>query len=34
MDCNVYEMIKGRRHYVAEEKVKKYMYQLVKAMVS
>ena len=32
MDMNVYEMIKGRRHYIAEEKVKSYMYQLIKAM--
>ena len=32
MDMNVYEMIKGRRHYIAEEKVKNYMYQLIKAM--
>ena len=32
MDMNVYEMIKGRRHYIAEEKVKNYMYQLMKAM--
>ncbi len=32
MDMNVYEMIKGRRHYIAEEKVKNFMYQLIKAM--
>jgi renal tumor antigen len=29
---NVYELIRGRRHYVAEERVKSYMYQLMKAM--
>ena len=29
---NIYELIRGRRHYVAEERVKRYMYQLVKSM--
>lgn len=32
MDMNIYELIRGRRHYVAEERVKNYMYQLMKAM--
>lgn len=29
---NIYELIRGRRHYLAEKKVKLYMYQLLKAM--
>merc|ERR1711903_247958 len=29
---NIYELIRGRRHYVAEDHVKSYMYQLVRAM--
>jgi renal tumor antigen len=32
MDLNLYEWIKGRRHYLPENKVKFYMYQLVKSM--
>mmetsp|Transcript_22464 Transcript_22464/g.72930 ORF Transcript_22464/g.72930 Transcript_22464/m.72930 type:complete len:501 (+) Transcript_22464:66-1568(+) len=32
MDMNIYELIRGRRHYVAEDRVKTYMYQLIKAM--
>jgi len=32
MDMNIYELIRGRRHYVAEERVKNYMYQLMRAM--
>ena len=32
MDMNIYELIRGRRHYVAEDRVKSYMYQLIKAM--
>lgn len=32
MDMNIYEMIRGRRQYVPEDKVLHYMYQLVKAM--
>ena len=32
MDMNVYELIRGRRHYVAEDRVTAYMYQLMKAM--
>eukprot|EP00163_Fabomonas_tropica_P029957 TRINITY_DN6615_c0_g1_i1.p1 TRINITY_DN6615_c0_g1~~TRINITY_DN6615_c0_g1_i1.p1 ORF type:complete len:397 (-),score=56.84 TRINITY_DN6615_c0_g1_i1:257-1447(-) len=32
MDHNIYELIRGRRHYLPEQKVKKYMYQLCKSM--
>eukprot|EP00700_Malawimonas_jakobiformis_P002338 EC723902.1.p1 GENE.EC723902.1~~EC723902.1.p1 ORF type:complete len:174 (+),score=20.40 EC723902.1:116-637(+) len=32
MDMNVYELIRGRRTYLAEEKVKHYMYQLLKSL--
>ncbi|EFJ50133.1 hypothetical protein VOLCADRAFT_58667 [Volvox carteri f. nagariensis] len=32
MDMNIYELIRGRRHYVAEDRIKNYMYQLMKAM--
>jgi len=32
MDMNIYELIRGRRHYVAEERIKSYMYQLIKSM--
>eukprot|EP00899_Mesostigma_viride_P026692 jgi/Mesvir1/7207/Mv19029-RA.1 len=32
MDMNIYELIRGRRHYVAEEKTKNLMYQLMKSM--
>jgi renal tumor antigen len=32
MDLNLYEWIRGRRHYLPENKVKFYMYQLVKSM--
>eukprot|EP01112_Ceratiomyxa_fruticulosa_P011724 TRINITY_DN3203_c0_g1_i2.p1 TRINITY_DN3203_c0_g1~~TRINITY_DN3203_c0_g1_i2.p1 ORF type:complete len:511 (-),score=85.64 TRINITY_DN3203_c0_g1_i2:3-1535(-) len=32
MDMNIYELIRGRRHYLPEKKVKAYMYQLLKAM--
>ena len=32
MDMNIYELIRGRRHYLPEQHVKKYMYQLVKSM--
>lgn len=31
-DMNIYELIRGRRHYVAEERVRAYMYQLMKAL--
>lgn len=31
MDMNIYELIRGRRHYLAEDFVRNYMYQLVKA---
>jgi len=29
---NIYELIRGRRHYVAEKRVRAFMYQLLKAM--
>ncbi|KAI8472101.1 MAG: kinase-like domain-containing protein, partial [Monoraphidium minutum] len=32
MDMNIYELIRGRRHYVAEERVRLFMFQLLKAM--
>jgi serine/threonine protein kinase len=32
MDMNAYEMIRGRRHYLTEPKVKVMMYQLTKAL--
>lgn len=32
MDMNIYELIRGRRQYVPEDKLLHYMYQLVKAM--
>ena len=32
MDMNIYELIRGRRHYVAEERVQNYMYQLTRSM--
>ena len=32
MDMNMYECIRGRRHYLAENKVRHYVYQLIKAM--
>ncbi|XP_078490228.1 serine/threonine-protein kinase ICK isoform X2 [Ciona intestinalis] len=32
MDMNIYELIRGRRHYVPEPKVKSYMYQLLKSL--
>jgi renal tumor antigen len=32
MDMNIYEYIRGRRHYLPETKVKSIMYQLLKAM--
>ena len=32
MDMNMYEAIKGRRHYLPEQKVKNYIYQLLKAL--
>lgn len=32
MDMNLYEAIKGRRHYLPEAKVKQYMYELLKAL--
>lgn len=32
MDMNIYELIRGRRHYLPETKVKGYMYQLLKSL--
>ncbi|KAG6554134.1 hypothetical protein Mapa_004050 [Marchantia paleacea] len=32
MDMNIYELIRGRRNYVAEDRIKGFMYQLMKAM--
>ena len=32
MDMNIYELIRGRSHYVAEDRIRRYMYQLIKAM--
>lgn len=32
MDMNLYEMIRGRRHYLPEARVKQYMYQLCKSI--
>jgi len=32
MDMNIYELIRGRRHYLPEPKVKAYMFQLLKSM--
>jgi len=32
MDMNIYELIRGRRQYVPEDKILHFMYQLVKAM--
>lgn len=32
MDCNLYEHIKGRKHYLHPQKVKFYIFQLLKAI--
>ena len=32
MDMNIYELIRGRRHYLPEARLKDYMYQLLKSM--
>ncbi|XP_076098270.1 MAPK/MAK/MRK overlapping kinase-like isoform X1 [Mytilus galloprovincialis] len=32
MDMNIYELIRGKRHYLPERKVKHYMYQLLKSV--
>ncbi|XP_024542504.1 MAPK/MAK/MRK overlapping kinase isoform X1 [Selaginella moellendorffii] len=32
MDMNIYELIRGRRTYVSEDRIKSYMFQLLKAM--
>ncbi len=32
MEMNIYELIRGRRNYVAEDCIKSYMYQLMKGV--
>jgi renal tumor antigen len=32
MDMNMYEAIKGRRHYLPEGRTKYYMYQVIKSI--
>lgn len=32
MDMNIYELIRGRRHYLSEDFVRSYMYQLMKSL--
>ena len=32
MDMNIYEQIRGRRHYLQENMVKNYIWQLIQAM--
>ena len=32
MDMNIYELIRGRRQYLQEQRIKNYMYQLLKSM--
>ncbi|KAL5008683.1 hypothetical protein ScPMuIL_014264 [Solemya velum] len=32
MDMNIYELIRGKRHYLPERKVRHYMYQLMKSI--
>ena len=32
MEMNIYELIRGRRHYLSEPRIRKFMYALVKAM--
>jgi renal tumor antigen len=32
MDMNIYELIRGRRQYLSEHRVKNFMYQLIKSM--
>ena len=32
MDMNIYELIRGKKHYLPEGRVQRYMYQLVKSM--
>ena len=32
MDMNIYELIRGRRHYLPEPRVKNYIWQLLKAL--
>ncbi len=30
MEMNIYELIRGRQNYVSEDRIKSYMYQLMK----
>ncbi|KAI8788044.1 MAPK/MAK/MRK overlapping kinase [Biomphalaria glabrata] len=32
MEMNIYELIRGKRHYIPERKIKNYMYQLLKSI--
>lgn len=32
MEMNIYELIRGRRHYLSESRIRKFMYALTKAM--
>lgn len=32
MECNIYELIKGKRHYLQESRVKALMFQLFKGI--
>ena len=32
MDDNIYDLIKGRRRYLSETKIKRYMYQLLRGV--
>jgi renal tumor antigen len=32
MDMNIYELIRGRRQYLQEQRIKNYMFQLLKSM--
>ena len=34
MDMNIYELPRGRRRHVAEDRIRTYMYQLVKSMAA
>ncbi|KAK2554031.1 MAPK/MAK/MRK overlapping kinase [Acropora cervicornis] len=34
MDMNLYEMIRGRRHYISESKVKNYMYRAPECLLT
>lgn len=32
MDMNIYELIRGRRNYLADDRIRSYMYQLMKGL--